>query len=390
MVQIIPRQPTRLEGTMQALGQGIGGFAQGAQALSNALRSKQERETLSQKFGDEFRNIRNPDLQRRLLEGKLEQQNQSAKLKGEYAADEENYSKIKNAFGEKFADIWLASPVGARTELTRAALEARARGIDLDQMLGLSKPQRRDELPQKLETSSEPEETIFNELKNLVSSEDEGLLPEEKIARGKERYTTGLKEYQEAGTKLRSMQRDKERIGILEDLEKSKKLPKGLGRINVDKEGNLRLPFAGTAESQRYVKTLNEFSAGAKDTFGSRVTNFDLTQYLKRYPTLLNTSEGRQQLYEQMRLVNQINSIYYKNLKKVYDEAGGVRKIDSDVAERLAEELSGPQTNALVSKFKEIGEFQSLPNASEFKGKKIRNKETGEIFVSDGTNWIPQ
>lgn len=160
--------------------------------------------------------------------------------------------------------------------------------------------------------------------------------------------------------------------------------------MNVDKEGNLKLPFLASADAQRYVKTLNEFSSGAKGTFGARVTNFDLAQYMKRFPTLLNTKEGRRQLLEQMKLVNQLNSVYYKNLKKVYDEAGGVRNIDSDRAEYLAEKLSEPITEQLTQKFKQIGQFSSKPSPAEFKGKRIRDKETGEIFISNGENWIPE
>ncbi len=176
----------------------------------------------------------------------------------------------------------------------------------------------------------------------------------------------------------------------MEDLNKSKKLPKDLQRLNIDEEGNLRLPFASSPEAQRYVKTLNEFSVGAKDTFGSRVTNFDLQQYLKRYPTLMNSEEGRKQLLEQMKIVNQINAVYYKNLKNVYDKAGGVRNIDADIAERFAEQLSEDKVNELSKRFKDIGQFSTKPQASEFEGKKIRDKETGEIFISDGTDWVPQ
>lgn len=328
------------------------------------------------------------------LKNKFDRKLQSDKLKGDYKADEENYKKIKDAFGTKFAEIWMASPQGARTKLTGAALEARSRGIDLDKMLSTGGGQTPDimqtnEMNPPIEQEDKLEKNVFNELNDIKNQQDKELLPAEKIARGKERYTTGLKEYQEAGTKLRGLTRDKERIEILEGLEKNKKLPKGLGRLNVDKDGNLRLPFLASKDSERYVKTLNEFSSGAKDTFGSRVTNFDLTQYLRRFPTLLNSAEGRRQLYDQMKIVNQINSIYYKNLKKVYDKAGGVRNIDSDVAERLAEKLSESKVSELSDKFKEIGDFKSLPAASEFKGKKMRDKKTGEVFLSDGENWVP-
>jgi hypothetical protein len=382
MVQILPENPS----FGAQIGRGLGGgISQGfSEALGAKRQQKQALETLREKSA-------------------LDRQAQAEKLKGEYEADQKSYDTMTQAFGKNFADVWLASPQGARTALTQAALEAKARGIDLDQLLGQAKeagmlPETPKEqqngssfgLEEDLKEKNIPESQILKDLQQHISSQDENLLPEEKIARGKERYSSGLKEYQEATTKLHGMARDKERLDILENLNKSEKLPKNIARLNVDKEGNLKLPFLGSPEAQRYVKTLNEFSAGAKDTFGSRVTNFDLAQYLKRYPTLLNTAEGRRQLIDQMKIVNQINSVYYKNLKKIYDKAGGSRNIDSDAASRFAEQLSEPQVKKLSEKFNQIGQFSSKPAASEFKGKKIRDKETGEVFVSDGKDWVPE
>ena len=227
------------------------------------------------------------------------------------------------------------------------------------------------------------------ELNNIISKQDEGLTPSEKVSRQSERFKTGHPIREEASSKLRGFARDKERFGILESLNNSGKLPNDFGILNVDKEGNLRLPFAGSPEAQRFVKTLNEFSASAKDTYGSRVTNFDLQQYLKRFPTLLNSPEGRKQILQQMRIVNEINSVYYKNLQDVFSKAGGARRIDADVAQDLAEKRSEKTISELTRKFDEIGQFSSLPAASEFKGRKIKDKGTGEVLISDGENWNP-
>ena len=90
-----------------------------------------------------------------------------------------------------------------------------------------------------------------------------------------------------------------------------------------------------------------------------------------------------------MKIVNEINSEYYKNLQDVFAKSGGARKIDADVAQDFAERKSEKRISELVKKFDEIGEFTSQPAASEFKGRKIRDKNTGEILISDGTNWTP-
>lgn len=396
MVQIIKER--RPQSTSERFANAFTGLGQSiAQGVPEEMLNRQENKA-AERFGADLSGLRDPNMRRMALQGGIEQQSQSNKFSQEYKANQENYDVLKNNFGKKFADVWMASPQGAKTELTRAALEARARGINLDEILG-EVPSKSAESPQQLQEDIGNQEEIQKpkkqkeinaEIKKHIESQDAELIPSERVARGKERYDTGLKQYQVASEKLRGMARDKERLDILESLNKTSKLPENLGRLNVDKEGNLRLPFLASAETQRFVKTLNEFSAGAKDSYGSRVTNFDLAQYMKRYPTLLNTDEGRKQLLDQMKVVNQINSVFYKNLKGVYDKAGGVRKIDSDAAERFAEELSDEKIGDLSKKFNEIGQFSSQPNASEFKGRKIRNKETGEILVSDGENWIPE
>lgn len=262
-------------------------------------------------------------------------------------------------YPEPLARLAATATTGGKTEVLKQFLDEYKRGtLGQHQMQGQMTPNANIE-------AQDPLESVISTIKQ----QDQGLLPQEKFKRGAERYKTGLPVYQQANDKIRSFTRDKERIDILDKLNESKKLPKDLGRLNVNKEGNLRLPFASSPEAQRFVKTLNEFSAGAKDTFGSRVTNFDLQQYLQRFPTLLNSDEGRRQIVQQMKVVNDINSVYYKNLKKVFDKAGGSRHIDTDIAESIADQLSEKEVEKLVGKFDQIGQKSSIkeaPNSKEF------------------------
>jgi hypothetical protein len=285
-------------------------------------------------------------------------------------------SLVKAGYPEETAKIWQGqmenAPTGGQSDVIRQVNDLIKRSPAGKGVLG---------------NESVPEEDA--ELQNIISNQDEGLTPSEKVKRESERFKTGQPVREEAASKIRGFTRDKERLGILESLNESKKLPKNFGLINVDKEGNLRLPFAASPEAQRFIKTLNEFSASAKDTYGSRVTNFDLAQYMKRFPTLLNSDEGRKQILDQMKIVNDINAVYYKNLQDIFSKAGGARRIDADTAQDLADRKSEQTINELVKRFEEIGTFGSQPAASQFKGRKIRDKKTGEILVSDGENWIP-
>jgi len=285
--------------------------------------------------------------------------------------------KIKEALmghgvSEQEADLYTTLTTGGQTAFVKDLLEEKKRSSKAEN---------------QFKGYSDADED--REIKNILKSQDEGLTPAEKVARSKERFASGEKVRSEAQSKLRALTGDKRNLEVLDSLNKTSKLPEDFGRLNVDSDGNLRFPFAASPESQRFIKTLNEFSSNAKDTFGSRVTNFDLSQYMKRYPTLLNSKEGRRQLLDQMKIVNDLNAVYYKNLDEVYRKAGGARSIDSDVAEDLAMRKSEPKVTELSKKLSQIGQFESLPSAAEFPGKKIRNRETGEIMISDGVEWRP-
>lgn len=368
MVQILDNQ--RQPSLKERFGKSFAQTAQaGSQLIPQVLMQNQENQSLQRLTGKDLGGL-SPEMKRIFVER---------------LAKSPEHEKIYNALLAKGvspedAELYSILTTGGQTAFVKDILEEKKRGGKFPGQNLLGEEEGEEISPEKMAS---------RELSNFLSQQDEGLTPAERVSRGKERYDTGLKSYQESGTKLRALTRDKQNIEILNSLNESKKLPADLSRLNVDKEGNLRLPFAASSEAQRYVKTLNEFSTGAKDTFGSRVTNFDLSQYLKRYPTLLNSEEGRRQLLQQMKIVNDINSIYYKNLKKTYDKAGGVRRIDTDAAESFAEKMSEQKIDELVQKFNDIGQFTVKPSAKDNKGKKIKNPQTGEVLVSDGENWLP-
>jgi hypothetical protein len=312
------------------------------------------------------------------------------------------------------ARLGAVATVGGQTEIFKHALEEFRRNQDpnLQALQGLQEQQMQPQMQQGQQNAPQPQMQQQGSQEvpsaNIAGGQvpqarqlahaDLGLTPTERVSREKERYGTNLPIYQETTAKLKTADKNKALIGILEKLDESDKLPTGIERLNVDSEGNLKLPFFSSAEAQRFVTTINEFSEGAKDTYGSRVTNFDLAQFMRRFPTLMNTKEGRRQIYEQMKIVNDINKEYYGALRDVYREAGGIRKIDADRAESIAEERSKAKVDQLYEKFQEIGkppeekftvgqEFDKLPKASDMRGVTI-TLPSGEDIKSNGSKWI--
>lgn len=74
MVQIIPRQPTNIERFMNSFQNLSSGLGEGAETLKGAMDERKTRQELASQFGEKFKNIRNPDVQKLMLMAELEQQ----------------------------------------------------------------------------------------------------------------------------------------------------------------------------------------------------------------------------------------------------------------------------------------------------------------------------
>lgn len=59
-------------------------------------------------------------------------------------------------------------------------------------------------------------------------------------------------------------------------------------------------------EGEEYNKLAATLMSGAKDIFGSRITNFDMAQFLKMIPTLMNTDEGKLEILRDLSILNQM------------------------------------------------------------------------------------
>ena len=117
------------------------------------------------------------------------------------------------------------------------------------------------------------------------------------------------------------------RYNRLSDLNRSGKLPEGIGRVVLNPETGepyavASLVGAVNKETQDFVKTMNDFLVDAKDYFGARVTNFDVQAFKSRLPTLLNTKDGRRLIIEQMKMMEDLQIVHDLELEKALKHYG--------------------------------------------------------------------
>ena len=225
---------------------------------------------------------------------------------------------ISNRFGPEAGDLFKALPIGGQTELVKHLLEREQRGQQVKEKVG-----------------EEKEYSPF-----------EGMTPKERVQAQSEFRKSNEPIFREAQSKTKAAKSEKASLKILDDLNNSGKLPSGMGSIIIDPHtGGIRptAQLAGLAnpETERFVKTVQDFTTKAKDTFGSRVTNFDLANFMKRLPSLLNTPEGRRQIIRQMEILSDINNQYYKALSDVYKKhkLGNISEEDAaEMAESMIED----------------------------------------------------
>lgn len=102
-------------------------------------------------------------------------------------------------------------------------------------------------------------------------------------------------------------------------------------------------------DSQEFRKLSNDFLKDAKETFGSRLTNYDVQTFLATVPTLSQSDEGKRRVITNLRSFNEAALLRKKAMDQIIKDNGGRRPANLDT---LVEDRIAPQLDALAQKFK--------------------------------------
>lgn len=249
-----------------------------------------------------------------------------------------------------------------------------------------------------------PKEGQNPELIDAAMDEDLLLEPTKPPFSGK-RYeqwqTANRKANQETFKKavehLQAVEQESHGLSVLEDLNNRGNLPQGMERLEIDPEtGDIRATAKLFAvqhpDAERWVKTVYSMLNGLKGTFGARITNFDLESFMKRFPSLTNTREGRDQILQQIKIMNQLNTYHdkaivgeiakhqmenispeqlytiakNKTLKSIQKSREELAQIGRNASQQATATMPGTQF------------FEELPDPSLFQEGKVAKNEKGE------------
>lgn len=289
--------------------------------------------------------------------------------KGKQAASNFKQALLNQGVDENIAsniaDLYSGATEGGKTAILNNTLDLINRGL-----LGGERPSQNKFREEQAENIRE--NAAFNWPKIEM---EKGLRPADVVKRQGEREKANTEIYQNAVSKKKALEEDALSINQLKQLNETADLPQGWGRVQLNpKTGELFLPAAASPESQLFVKTVTNFIKRAKDTFGTRVTNFDLDSFKQGLPTLANSREGRELILEQMDIVNRLNSLDEDAILNTYDHYG-IENINNQKAQKIANIWKQDRKKELVNEFKNI-----LKNRNEIK----KDSEIIEMLTPDG------
>jgi hypothetical protein len=253
---------------------------------------------------------------------------------------------------QRNAELWAQLTTGGQTEMAKLLIDEIARG-QYGEGVGRS---------QEEVTVSEDEVKEFKFPKVDVF---EDRTHKERVQLKSQLLKDNNAEYKAVSEGLKKTDNEIMRYDQLERLNESGKLPKGLGRLNINwTTGDIRVPALANPETQLFVKTINDFTVAAKDTYGARVTNFELGAFMKRLPTLANTEEGRRLIIAQMKSMKGLDRLYDESVKKAYDHYG-MQKVDRQTVERVAADLRKEDEERLKKDFENSIHAQEVYEARQ-------------------------
>ncbi len=362
MVQIIPAKPSALAGLGLGLGQGLSqGFDQLLQTRQENKKAAELQNALSSLTPEQQKDpfavlsalAKHPE-QAKLLIGNLTSQKKLQGSANAFYSDQE-FDQALDILGipqdqrDAYKLLYKNASVGGRTAITKSILSdidrLQAGGVPTQETKPIPSNLDEKEISQPQVKTTEEKEFEYPELDTF-----KGLTRTQKQSRENQLRKENAPHYQNAVDRVKKGKLEEFAIKKLNKLNDSKKLPKNVEKLlNVDlSTGELRFAGAANPETQEFVKIINDFTTRAKDSYGARVTNFELDRFLQRLPSLLNSEEGRRYILEYMNSINKLNQLYDQTLKDVYNHYK-ISNLTSQDAEQIAEQIIGDKADQLLT-----------------------------------------
>jgi hypothetical protein len=212
-------------------------------------------------------------------------------------------------------------------------------------------------------------------------------------------------------TEAESAKRVNEQLNIIENFDKQNKLnsPYVASAVQFLKD-KVGLDLSGylTPESQFTNASKVAAFENMRQVFGGRVTQQEAMVFLDKWPTLINSKEGRQILgtwYKELgkaklaskealdEVLKKNKNVWPNDIKDQVIALADKKKdqIYADMKNKIFKEAEAFGSTDKIkygnSNYKVISRVDEKPKAADYKGKYFRDPSSGKLFESDGINW---
>lgn len=409
MVDVLRRSPEKTFSEQLGLNLGSGLGQGAAQGVQQHFANKFQKASEEAKFKRELQKLSmQQQFEKELQKEKygFEEQLQGLKDKKEFNKSQMvRDNLIKSGVPERIADLYSSATEGGKTEILKNLFEMEQRGMlpEGTSLLFENAHSSLDDMPESdldknISISSAKQEGLSDQEKPVEQTlplekpkafkfpkleKQTHLKPSELVRRQNEREKLNTKAYAEVKNKYDNLEEERLLYDRIEQLNETKLLPEGVGRLNVDyATGDLIIPALANKETQLFAKTVNDFTRKAKESFGSRVTNFDLDRFLKRLPTLANTYEGRKLIVSQMKLLNDMDVLKTKGLVDTYNHYG-IENINQQKAGQISDSYIEKDREQIKKRFKTLDGQLDKQYQDELKKIKSKKIAIDEVYMLD-------
>lgn len=143
------------------------------------------------------------------------------------------------------------------------------------------------------------------------------------------------------------------------------------------------IEFALSPESQEFAGLEKEYLKGVSKIFGGRVSNFEVQQFLRGIPTLMQSKEGRDRIIRNLEIMAKVQKLRANAMDKILNEN---KTIPLNI-DRLVENKIKNKSDLLLDDFKTGAEtYNKKPNPQGNENKLLKTPD-GFWERSDGKQW---
>lgn len=148
----------------------------------------------------------------------------------------------------------------------------------------------------------------------------------------------------------------------------------------------LGLPDAlKSPETQAFQSMEKEYLKDLKSIFGGRISNLEMSTFLKSIPRATNSPEAQKMIMDRLDAYYKAKQLKFKTMRQIIKNNNGIPPLD---LQEQVQEKTAKKEKQYAEKFKGLKGGEKEPDPT--KVKRYRDTETGQIMVSNGREFVPE